>query len=158
MIYIEAFSTKHKPSFDRDCYGKVSLFLAGSISESWNWQEHVASKLEKTDLVVINPRREFFDTSVKEEANRQIKWEFDHLAIADMVLFWFSHETLAPITLLEYGKTMMTRKKLFVGCDPAYKRKLDIEVQTELERPGTSIHNNIDALAESVIFYVNAWS
>jgi hypothetical protein len=155
MVYVEAFSTKHKPSFDRDCYGKTSLFLAGSISESWNWQEYVASKLEKTDLVVINPRREFFDTSVKEEATGQIKWEFDHLAKADMVLFWFSHETLAPITLLEYGKMMMTRKKLFVGCDPAYKRKLDIEVQTELERPGTFIHSNIDSLCESVISYLN---
>lgn len=158
MLYIEAFSTKHKSSFDHDCYGKAALFLAGSISDSWNWQEYIASRLKDTDLVVINPRREFFDTSVKEEASRQIEWEFNHLDRADMVLFWFSHETLAPITLLEYGKMMMTKKKLFVGCDPAYRRKFDIEVQTELERPGTFIHNNIDTLAESVISYVNSWS
>ncbi len=114
-----------------------SIFLAGSISNAADWQTKVALCLRwDTDLNVINPRREIYDGNEEE----QITWEFFYLRFCNIIMFYFSHETLAPITLFEYGK-MLERlkhdpyKKLYICIHPDYKRKQDVIIQTELENP-----------------------
>lgn len=116
----------------------LSVFLAGSISGASNWQENVGQQLIPY-FNVFNPRR--FDYIENIENDRiQIPWEHFYLNLADIVLFYFSYETLAPITLFEYGKMLEkiktnSWKKLYVCINPDYRRKNDVIIQTELDNP-----------------------
>lgn len=126
---------------------KPTIFLAGSITGAWNWQEYVVAKLKDNDVIVLNPRRDNFDTTDPKLELGQIAWEFRHLRIADAVLFWFSGETLAPVTLFELGKQLSVRwQHLFIGCDPTYKRIRDVKIQTAMLNPLLPISDNLDAL------------
>lgn len=120
--------------------GKVSIFLAGGITNCPDWQKEMVELLKDLDIVIYNPRREDFPIGDPNAAYEQIKWEFETLDKVDMILFWFSKGSLNPIVLFEYGKWLMnTRngevnyKPLFVGIDPEYERKQDVMIQTELE-------------------------
>ncbi len=132
---------------------KNTLFLAGSITGAWNWQEKVANKLSFS-YNVFNPRRQSYPEGVEKE---QIQWEYCHLGIAENVLFWFSHETVAPITLLELGTLFeegrQYTKNIFIGIDPNYQRKTDVLIQTELRAPNLlkNIVYDLDSLVKLAI-------
>lgn len=119
--------------------GELSIFLAGGITNCPNWQQEMVKLLKDLDIVIFNPRRQYFPIEDPDAAFEQIKWEFDFLDRADMILFWFSRGSLNPIVLFEYGKWLMNLrndtnyKPIFVGIDPEYERKRDVEIQTELE-------------------------
>lgn len=115
-------------------YKSPTLFLAGSISGAKDWQSEFISLLEKEnlDLTVFNPRRDTFDTSCKQMTVEQIEWEHHHLLLADAIVFYFSNETVAPITLFELGKFVYTDRPLMIGMHPDYPRRLDVEVQLRL--------------------------
>jgi hypothetical protein len=71
------------------------------------------------------------------------------LAKADGIIFWFTADTLQPITLFELGKWIATDKPLAVGCDAGYVRLQDVLIQTSLERPGFVVHRDInDVIAD----------
>lgn len=109
------------------------LFLGGGITNCVDWQDEMAKLLAGTELVVLNPRRDFYDSTNPELAKEQIKWEYDYLRESDAILFWFAPETLCPITLFEYGYHLgFGLRDLFLGIHPEYKRKLDLEIQTDL--------------------------
>jgi hypothetical protein len=150
MRYIEAFSHDHSAHY-HPIQDELSLFLAGGISGCPDWQREVAQHLAHTDLVILNPRRANFPMDSPDAAVEQIKWEFDHLLKATLILFWFPQETLCPITLFEYGKWLSRHKPLFVGCHPEYKRLIDVQTQTRLERPLQTIHTSLDTLVEEVV-------
>lgn len=127
-----------------------SIFLAGSITAASNWQAEVKDRLlEKYH--VVNPRRENFnvlDQAVEEE---QITWEFHALNFCRSKLFYFAPETLAPITLFEYGNfiekiygdddTLFDKYPVYVCIHPDYKRKRDVEIQTKLR--DKEVYDNI---------------
>jgi hypothetical protein len=142
MKYIEC------PEF-YDGKGK-SLFLGGGISNCGDWQKEMVELLKDTNLVLINPRRESFDTSKKNIEEEQISWEFSHLDKSDAVLFWFPQETLCPITLYELGKMSKTNKNIFIGIDKKYARKNDVVIQTKLLRPEIKIVYSLKELAEQI--------
>lgn len=125
---------------------KDTIFLAGGITNCWDWQKPVAELFDdRTNLTVFNPRRTNWNMENSEEASKaQILWEHEHLQRAETILFWFPHETLCPITLLELGKYLMTPKALVVGTHPEYQRRLDVIVQSRLERPNLKIWSNLD--------------
>lgn len=134
-----------------------SLFLGGGISSCPLWQPQMVDLLAGTELVLINPRREHFDMNDPNATTFQIEWEFDHLSgsrKASARLFWFPSATLCPITLLELGKFMERSDPLFVGVDPEYKRKVDVEVQLRLARPqDCPVYYSLEALADAVIHW-----
>lgn len=127
-----------------------SLFLAGGISNCRNWQKEFVELLKKTNLVLLNPRRKFFDVNQKDIETEQIKWEFKHLEKASAISFWFSSETLCPITLYELGKQTVLNKPIFIGIDPKYSRIKDVEIQTSLIRPDVKIVYSLKELAEQI--------
>lgn len=140
-----------------------SLFLAGSISNAENWQDIAVELLKDTNLTVINPRRKNFDINNSIIAVQQIEWEFERLQTSKNILFWFSKETTAPITLYELGaaltrralKTNIKPTNIFIGCNPEYTRLLDVQVQTRLicEYYGMSkptIHTSLITLINEV--------
>jgi hypothetical protein len=124
---------------------KADLFLAGGISNCPNWQQVVLNGLKETDLIVLNPRREFYSTETS--AREQIKWEYDALRTVSTVLFWFPEETLCPITLFELG--VFSQKpdvKLVVGTHPNYARRLDVVEQLKWSRPEVEVVDNLSEL------------
>ncbi|MBT3397685.1 hypothetical protein HOA55_03140 [archaeon] len=132
-----------------------SLFLAGGISNCPNWQEELANHLNNEDLVLLNPRRANFPINDSSAAEKQIQWEFNHLRKATAVSFWFPKETLCPIVLCELGAWSMTDKPLFIGIDPEYPRKQDVEIQTKLARPDIKIVYDLKSLSEQIRGWAN---
>lgn len=130
-----------------------TLFLAGGISNCPDWQSPVAELLEeRTTLTVFNPRRNGWNMeNSDEESTKQIIWEHKHLDQSETILFWFPMETLCPITLFEYGKFLVSGKALIVGAHPEYQRRLDLEVQTKLERPNLKVWDNLDDMIHAYV-------
>ncbi len=155
MKYIEA------P--ERYYTGEVSLFLAGGIQNCPDWQQEIRGYFKDIDIVIFNPRRKDFPIGDPNAAYEQIKWECEFLERANMILFWFSRGSLNPIVLFEYGKWLMnTRsynrplghyKPIFVGIDPEYERKQDVEIQTQLENGFifSRIQYSLEKLANLII-------
>jgi len=143
MIYIEAPAeyTGAGPS----------IFLAGGITGCGNWQHELAQALCGTDLAVLNPRRERFPVDDPAAAEGQIRWEFRHLRKATARLFWFPSATLCPIALFELGAWSRDEGPLFVGVDPAYARRTDVEVQMTLARPDVDVVYSPGDLAKQVV-------
>lgn len=147
MLHIQAPAplSEHSGNFD--------LFLAGGISNCPNWQNIVLKKLSHTKLTVVNPRRDGEFT--EDIADAQIRWEYVALRSVDTVLFWFPSETLCPITLFELGVfSQRSDTKIFVGTDPNYGRRFDVQVQMELSRPEVTVHDSIDALLDDYLSYI----
>jgi len=113
----------------------TKLFLAGGVTNCPDWQTAVCKELRGVDgLTIYNPRRKTFKDT-PQEAEKQIVWEYNHLADADILAFWFSHGSLNPITLYELGRWGNSAKKqLIIGIDPKYQRRQDVIVQTILAR------------------------
>lgn len=162
MIYIEApneYEYKNK-SFPYEEW-KQSLFLAGGITNCPNWQKELVKLLENTELIIFNPRRENFPIEEPNAAYEQIKWEYNKFQVCKQISFWFSTGSLNPIVLFEYGrwsyvaiKYWQYLIKIFVGIDPEYKRKQDVEIQTKLLDPfekSIKIVYNLEEMAQQII-------
>lgn len=135
---------------------KPAIFLGGSITGAVDWQKDFVGLLDyyDLDLVALNPRRDDFDVTNPNETIIQIEWEYIHLRRADAIVFYFSPETVAPITLYELGAhTHSSGKPIFVGVHPDYTRKVDVEVQCSLVRPDIHVTYSLDALASDVCFW-----
>ena len=147
MTYIEAPNAYDGPG--------PSVFLAGGISGTHDWQVELVALLADLPLVLLNPRRRNFPMDDPSAARAQIEWEFRYLRRATAVLFWFPPETLCPIALFELGGRIAEPKQaLFVGAHLDYKRRLDIQIQLMLARPEVALLADIPALAEQV----RAWA
>lgn len=119
--------------------GEQSIFLAGSISNAKNWQQTIAEisyeGLKLGDIFnIFNPRRENYNVFDPKLELEQIEWEYRAIHFCGQILFWFSNETLAPITLFELGSALHTHipDNIFIGIDPEYQRKNDVIIQTSL--------------------------
>ncbi|MDP3882347.1 MAG: nucleoside 2-deoxyribosyltransferase domain-containing protein [Nanoarchaeota archaeon] len=128
----------------------VSLFVAGGISNCGDWQKEFIEELKDAKLVILNPRRKIFQIDNSDIEEEQITWEYNNLGKASAVSFWFPPETLCPITLYELGKQSISKKPLFIGIHPEYKRKTDVEIQTRLIRPEVKIVYSLNDLANQV--------
>lgn len=136
-----------------------SIFCAGGISNCTDWQSKYIELLNSSDVLIVNPRRINFNILNTELAKEQITWEKVGLLSCLCTSFWFCAETLCPITLFELGnqlsrkiinKLKITDKPIFVGCDPLYQRKFDVEVQVSLYRPDVKIVYSIEDLVKSI--------
>ena len=127
------------------------LYLAGGITGCPDWQQEMVHLLAQTELVIFNPRRQHFPIDDPSAAEEQIRWEHQHLRLASDILFWFPCETLCPIALYELGAWSMTDKPIYVGVHPEYRRRQDIDIQTELTRPQVEIVYSLQDLAGQVI-------
>lgn len=134
-----------------------TLFLAGGITGCPNWQNEFINKLSEawtridpSQVVLFNPRRDDFNIKDRSATHEQIKWEYQKLAEADAHLFWFPKETLCPITLFELGKVLMWNKPLFIGTEPGYGRSEDVFEQLQLVRPNKPVEKSLDMLVSQV--------
>lgn len=142
-----------KPPKEWSLPGRRSLFIAGGISNTSDWQKILVKNLENVDGFVYNPRRDDFDLGDPQMTKAQIEWEYKYLTICQAVSFWFSPETLCPITLFELGWMLGQDKKIFIGYHPDYKRKEDIKIQVALRHKNIVIVDSIEDLSKNIISY-----
>lgn len=131
-----------------------SIFLAGGITDCYDWQSDMIKLLQNCNVQLVNPRRSDFDVTNPNMSEEQIEWEYKNLNIVDAVLFYFPSETLCPITLYELGVHATKGTKLFVGCHPEYKRKFDVIKQLELIRPEIVVYETLEELSKIVSEYI----
>ena len=143
MTYIEAPNEFNGPG--------PSVFLAGGISNTLDWQSELVALLAVAPVTILNPRRRNYPWHDPSAAEEQIRWEFRHLRAASAVAFWFPPETLCPIALFELGGRIAEPKQgLFVGAHPDYQRRLDVQIQLKLARPEVAVVSDLKALADQV--------
>lgn len=111
-----------------------SIFLAGSIDAGTaiDWQSTVIESFATTDYTVLNPRRPDWDSSWRQDITdpqfkRQVTWELDALDAADLVLMYFAPGSASPISLLELGLYVRS-KKLIVCCPDGFYRKGNVDI------------------------------
>lgn len=122
----------------------VDLFLAGGITNCPDWQADAIKMLDDgSDIVVANPRRDRLLDHEGEDAAYQIRWEYEFLRRARMILFWFPKESVCPITLFELGKEIGRGSCLLVGAHPEYVRRFDVVTQMNCYDPGVVVYREL---------------
>lgn len=113
------------------------IFLAGSIEMgvAENWQTRVAKDMADYDVVLLNPRRDDWDSSWKQsiddpQFNEQVTWELDGISGANIVIFYFDPNTKSPITLMELGIACSPDMwgDVIVCCPDGFWRKGNVEI------------------------------
>ena len=133
MIIITPEKIKNKGA---NKIGAKSVFLAGTIDNgnSLNWQDNTIIELINLgvkNLEVFNPRREHWNPNpTKEEMEKQIKWEQEHLDKADVIAMVLLDDSKSPISLLELGLYAKS-KKLIVFCTPKFYRFDNVRLTCE---------------------------
>lgn len=134
--------------------GDVCCFLAGGITNCWDWQKHVIDKLSQYSdtehLVLINPRRESFDINDPTASDKQVEWEFNWLEKMDIFSMYFADsESVQPICMYELGRNLLRmqmrfptkwQNRLVISSEFGYKRKFDVMKQTNLATLGNIVH------------------
>lgn len=156
----KVFTAPEFPSDTKSWNPSNNLFLAGSISSAEDWHQKAIEYFDGSLLKyynIFNPRRKDFDVNDRDMEEQQICWEFQMInKYCKNILFWFSYETVAPITLYEYGRVLANYKnydRIFVGIHPEYKRKRDVEIQTRLALgvDSFSFYSSVEQLCKGIL-------
>lgn len=122
---------------------EITCFLAGGI-KGCNWQNRVIeilNDLKLEDLVIFNPRREYYPNN-NSELIPQTEWEFKNLNNTDIFSIYFcSYFSVQPISFYELGRNLVTMKyrfpksyldRIIVSVNRRYQRSADVIIQTKL--------------------------
>ncbi len=112
----------------------LKVFLAGSIEmgAAEDWQAKVKQMLDSEDIVLLNPRRDDWDSSWVQSIDNpqfveQVEWELKAQEQADIIFMYFVPGTKSPISLLELGLFAKTRK-MVVCCPDGFWRKGNVDI------------------------------
>ncbi len=115
----------------------ATVFLAGSIEmgAAENWQDRAVKLFVNSGFTLLNPRRDDWDNSWKQEIthpafNEQVNWELQGLETCEKVIVYFDPNTKAPITLMELGivSQMKEPEDIFVICPDGFYRKGNVDI------------------------------
>jgi hypothetical protein len=113
---------------------KTAIFLAGSIEmgKAENWQEKLTRLLSTEDVLILNPRRDDWDSTWKQSIDNpqfreQVDWELNAQEQAEIIAMYFDAKTMSPITLLELG-LFANSHKIIVCCPLGYWRKGNVDI------------------------------
>lgn len=116
---------------------RPKVFLGGSIEmgKAENWQAELEVKLSKHNVLLLNPRRDDWDSSWQQlstdtNLRTQVEWELDALESADYIIMYFAPNTMSPISLLELGLHARSNK-LLVVCPEGFWRKGNVDIVCE---------------------------
>jgi hypothetical protein len=114
------------PPITKPVYRKNSVFLAGSIEmgAAVQWQNEMATALEDLPVDVYSPRIGDWKPADGQDARNkalrdQIEWELSGMQHASVICFFFDHDTLSPVTLLELG-LWAEKGKVVVCCNKKF--------------------------------------
>lgn len=140
-----------------DTNNGVKIFLAGGITNCPDWQNEAIEFFKSefgvnAPITIYNPRRENFPINNPNASEQQIVWEYNHLADADIILFWFAPGSPNPIVFYELGMHCNSSDKTcFIGCDPRFERKNDVVIQTALARPELPIYSDLNEMCGDIV-------
>ena len=134
--------------------GEPAFFLAGSIEmgAAADWQVWVTQELQKIfpkTGVVMNPRRDSWDSSWKQDTTNpqfreQVWWELTALEKSDVIGVYFDPDTKSPVTLLELGLYAQSGKAV-VCCPEGFWRKGNVDLVCR--RYGVTLVDDLSLLA-----------
>lgn len=131
-----------------------SVFLAGSIEmgKAVDWQTQVTNALSDLDCLILNPRRDDWDSSWEQKIDNakfreQVEWELAALNHARIIAMYFDPDTMSPISLLELG-LFAPSGKLVVCCPDGFWRKGNVDVVCA--KYGIETVNTLERLIEVV--------
>ena len=111
-----------------------SVFLAGTIDngQSIDWQSSVEKSLSDLAILILNPRRNEWDSTWKQSINNpmfkeQVEWELNGLEKVDQIFIYFAAHSKSPITLLELG-LYASKNNVTIVCPQGFWRRGNIEV------------------------------
>jgi nucleoside 2-deoxyribosyltransferase len=146
-----------KPPHKYDLKGKKSVFLTGSIEmgTAGDWQEKLVRSIANLgdDVVVLNPRRDDWDASWKQEIENekfreQVEWELNGQEKADLIVVYLDPNTKSVITMLEIG-LFARAGKMVICCPTGFWRKGNVDVVcAKYKIPQV---NTLDELGEVII-------
>jgi hypothetical protein len=110
---------------------EITVFLGGSIDmgAAENWQDKLSYDLwnyADEDLILLNPRRDDWDSSWVQDPTQgtkfyeQVEWELIQQEKADLIVYYFTADSKAPITLLELG--LFSAHDILVCCPKEFYR------------------------------------
>lgn len=113
-----------------------AVFLAGSIEMgvAERWQEKIAQAFQGRDILILNPRREEWNSAWRQSIDHpqfreQVEWELNGIDNAKLVIFYFAPDTKSPITLLELGMQSTAHpEKMIVCCPEGFWRKGNVDI------------------------------
>ena len=113
-----------------------SIFLAGSIDmgAAIDWQSEVVKGLAYEDILILNPRRDDWDSSWVQtmdnpQFREQVEWELAAMEHADKILMYFAPGSKAPVTMLELGVHLGKNPEKLVVCAPeGFWRKGNVDI------------------------------
>ena len=99
-----------------------SVFLSGSVSGR-DWRAALVERLNEHDIVFLDPRSDDYESIVgSDKFHEQVDWEQDGLTNADVIAMYFNHDSVSPISLMEFG-LFARSEKMVVYCAKEYKHK-----------------------------------
>lgn len=109
----------------------LRIFLGGAIDmgTAENWQERLTKDLSgygDEDLMLLNPRRDDWDSTWVQDLTPgtqfygQVEWELIAQENADGIVYYFTADSKAPITLLELG--LFNEHNIVVYCPKEFYR------------------------------------
>lgn len=132
---------------------KKKIFLAGSIEmgAAPDWQSRVVEKLKNMNVILLNPRRDNWDSSWIQSINNkqfkeQVEWELRGLEGADLIILNFIRDSKSPISLLELG--LFNYKNILVCCPDGFYRKGNVDIVCK--RYDIPVFETIDKLLTEV--------
>lgn len=121
---------------------KARIFLAGSMAtgSQVNWRQTVIDAFgEKYHF--LDPTNLKHDSLTDVEMRNHIKWEFDGLRIADFILLNFLPDSLSPISMVELGMYIASKKLIVVCPKEFYKWRY---IDTLCKEHNTLIFNQLE--------------
>lgn len=104
--------------------GKDCIFLAGSmdLEKSVGWRKKVVNQLSKDEkYCFLDPTHIKHDFLSASKMEAHVLWELNALELADRILLVFLKESLSPISLVELGLYVRTKKMIVVCPKEFYK-------------------------------------
>ena len=144
----------------------ITCFLAGGITNCWEWQDKVINELKSYSdtgaLVVMNPRRPDFPINDPNAAPQQIMWEFYWLERCDIFSMYFaaSEQSDQPICMYELGRNVIAMQHRFpesymnrivISCEDGYRRETDVKTQMNLALGQITISTTPEEHAKRIV-------
>ncbi|MBP6855208.1 MAG: nucleoside 2-deoxyribosyltransferase domain-containing protein [Candidatus Pacebacteria bacterium] len=134
---------------------KPKIFLAGSIEMgvAEDWQTKVSEMLEDEDVILLNPRRDAWNSTWEQtkenpDFKEQVEWELNSLTVSDYIIMYFDPKTKSPISLLETG-LFAHDGKLLIVCPSGFWRKGNVDIVSE--KYNIPQFENLEKLVEYLI-------
>jgi len=140
-----------------------TIFLAGSIDQgnAEMWQDEITNMVYQSPCTVLNPRRDDWDSTWREDINdpnffEQVSWELDMMHNANLVVFYFDPLTQSPVTLMELG-LMASSGKCLVCCSQGYWKKGNVDILCQ--RFDIPLFENKETLVVAIknVMYNQGW-